>query len=181
MITLSFANHPLNLAPKISSLSALCIGCIAIVLLSCIVGACIIATSIVFLFVCIVLECLSWPIFEKLFSDMLRRGIHRVRTATYRVLIVNCLQPLDRIEGSPERINGRQVLRQQALEKLLPPTVYGVDKHRLESGDCSICLNDFVVGESCRVFPDCKHMFHSSCIDHWLRNHLTCPVCRKSI
>ncbi|KAG4213554.1 hypothetical protein ERO13_A01G064050v2 [Gossypium hirsutum] len=178
MITLSFAVHSLNLPLIISSLTALGI---AIVLLSCIVGACIIATSFVFIFIYVICECLSWPIFEKLFSDILRRGIHRVRTATYRAIIVNYVQPLDMLEGFPESINGRLLLRQQALEKLLPPMAYGVDNHALKSSECPICLDDYVVGESCRVFPDCKHMFHLSCIDHWLKNHLTCPVCRKCI
>ncbi|KAE8681081.1 Detected protein of unknown function [Hibiscus syriacus] len=178
MVTLRFEIHSLNLPLTISSLAALGI---AIVLLSCIVGACIIATSIVFLFDYIVCECLSWPIFGKLFSDMIRSGIHGVRTAAYRAIIVHYLQPLDTVEGSPERIRCRQVLRQQALEKLLPPTDYGVDKHPMESEDCPICLDEYVVGEPCRVFPDCKHMFHSRCIDHWLRNHVTCPVCRRCI
>lgn len=41
---------------------------------------------------------------------------------------------------------------------------------------CSICTEDFSVGEDVRVLP-CKHQFHPSCIDPWLVNVSgTCPL-----
>ena len=43
---------------------------------------------------------------------------------------------------------------------------------------CSICLDNFVKGEKVREL-DCKHEFHSECIDLWMQDHLTCPICRK--
>ncbi|GMY31819.1 putative RING-H2 finger protein ATL19 [Fagus crenata] len=78
---------------------------------------------------------------------------------------------------------GRQAQRQRALEMLLPPKSYE-SSHKAatsSSSDCVICLNDFVDGDSCRVFPMCKHIFHVICIDNWLEKHLTCPICRHSL
>ncbi|XP_075664349.1 E3 ubiquitin-protein ligase SIRP1-like [Castanea sativa] len=43
--------------------------------------------------------------------------------------------------------------------------------------NCSICLEEFEVGSEARVMP-CKHRFHSSCIENWLRVRRTCPLCR---
>lgn len=41
---------------------------------------------------------------------------------------------------------------------------------------CSICTEDFKVGEDVRVLP-CKHQFHPACIDPWLINVSgTCPL-----
>ncbi|KAK8706196.1 hypothetical protein V6N13_049771 [Hibiscus sabdariffa] len=47
--------------------------------------------------------------------------------------------------------------------------------------ECVICLEGFEDDEMCRVFPVCNHVFHSGCLDSWLRNHLTCPICRNCI
>jgi hypothetical protein len=41
---------------------------------------------------------------------------------------------------------------------------------------CSICTDDFTVGEDVRVLP-CDHKFHPACIDPWLINVSgTCPL-----
>ena len=43
---------------------------------------------------------------------------------------------------------------------------------------CSICTEDFEVGQDQRVLP-CDHRFHPACIDPWLLNISgTCPLCR---
>ncbi|KAJ9141845.1 Ring finger domain protein [Pleurostoma richardsiae] len=46
---------------------------------------------------------------------------------------------------------------------------------------CSICTEDFHVGEDVRVLP-CNHKFHPQCIDPWLVNVSgTCPLCRLDL
>ncbi|KAL4576704.1 hypothetical protein LXL04_012802 [Taraxacum kok-saghyz] len=45
---------------------------------------------------------------------------------------------------------------------------------------CSICLADYKPPDVLRLLPECSHLFHSSCIDTWLKMHPTCPVCRNS-
>ncbi|KAK6270734.1 hypothetical protein POUND7_007832 [Theobroma cacao] len=42
---------------------------------------------------------------------------------------------------------------------------------------CSICLEQVSVGDLIRSLP-CLHQFHASCIDPWLRQQGTCPVCK---
>ncbi|XP_011002649.1 PREDICTED: E3 ubiquitin-protein ligase SDIR1-like isoform X2 [Populus euphratica] len=42
---------------------------------------------------------------------------------------------------------------------------------------CSVCLEQASVGEVIRTLP-CLHQFHANCIDPWLRQQGTCPVCK---
>ncbi|KAH7421933.1 hypothetical protein KP509_13G082000 [Ceratopteris richardii] len=50
-------------------------------------------------------------------------------------------------------------------------------KERDEELTCSVCLEQVSDGELVRSLP-CLHQFHSNCIDQWLRQQATCPVCK---
>jgi hypothetical protein len=51
----------------------------------------------------------------------------------------------------------------------------------LDSQGCSICTEDFELGQDQRVLP-CDHRFHPECIDPWLLNVSgTCPLCRVDL
>lgn len=43
---------------------------------------------------------------------------------------------------------------------------------------CAICLSDFEAGEGVRKMR-CGHMFHVDCIDVWLRQCSSCPLCNQ--
>jgi len=43
---------------------------------------------------------------------------------------------------------------------------------------CSICIEDFFLGEKVKQL-ECDHLFHVPCIDKWLKQNGSCPVCRK--
>ncbi|XP_065009699.1 E3 ubiquitin-protein ligase SDIR1-like isoform X3 [Musa acuminata AAA Group] len=45
---------------------------------------------------------------------------------------------------------------------------------------CSVCLEQVGVGELIRSLP-CLHQFHAICIDPWLRQQGTCPVCKHRV
>ncbi|KAJ4866289.1 RING-H2 finger protein ATL68 [Raphanus sativus] len=51
-----------------------------------------------------------------------------------------------------------------------------------EGGDttCSICLCEYMEEEMLRMMPECRHYFHVSCLDAWLKLNGSCPVCRNS-
>ncbi|XVF22467.1 hypothetical protein REPUB_Repub12eG0175300 [Reevesia pubescens] len=45
---------------------------------------------------------------------------------------------------------------------------------------CSICLCEYTDLEMLRMMPECRHYFHVSCIDAWLKLNGSCPICRNS-
>ncbi|KAE9463332.1 hypothetical protein C3L33_04758, partial [Rhododendron williamsianum] len=51
-----------------------------------------------------------------------------------------------------------------------------------EGGDakeqCSICLEEFVVGSSVARLPVCSHVYHLRCVSQWLERNDACPLCR---
>ncbi|XP_015885138.3 putative RING-H2 finger protein ATL12 [Ziziphus jujuba] len=47
--------------------------------------------------------------------------------------------------------------------------------------ECAICISKFQETEILRLLPNCNHAFHIDCIDQWLENHSTCPLCRYKI
>ena len=51
-----------------------------------------------------------------------------------------------------------------------------------EKVKCSICFDDFVLGENLVQCPQCSHLFHEHCILFNIksRNH-TCPLCRYNL
>ncbi|KAF3324924.1 NEP1-interacting protein 1 [Carex littledalei] len=65
---------------------------------------------------------------------------------------------------------------------MLPVIKFNHRNHVDASGEkisCSVCLQDFQSGDTARVLPHCKHMFHLPCIDGWLLKHGSCPLCRR--
>ncbi|CAI8586869.1 unnamed protein product [Vicia faba] len=46
---------------------------------------------------------------------------------------------------------------------------------------CSICFQDFENGELVRILPKCCHIYHLECIDKWLVQQGSCPICRTYI
>ena len=52
--------------------------------------------------------------------------------------------------------------------------------NELNIGECTICMDDYQEGESLKQLP-CKHFFHPDCINSWLLQKNTCPLCRSVI
>ncbi|KAJ5076767.1 hypothetical protein M0811_00084 [Anaeramoeba ignava] len=44
-------------------------------------------------------------------------------------------------------------------------------------GRCCICLDKFNEGDIITTLP-CFHIFHSSCIEAWLKMNKVCPLCK---
>ncbi|KAL2456973.1 E3 ubiquitin-protein ligase [Forsythia ovata] len=58
-----------------------------------------------------------------------------------------------------------------------PSIAQGGAKPSEDELTCSVCLEQVNVGELIRSLP-CLHQFHVNCIDPWLRQQGTCPVCK---
>ncbi|KAH6635446.1 hypothetical protein B0J18DRAFT_47775 [Chaetomium sp. MPI-SDFR-AT-0129] len=46
--------------------------------------------------------------------------------------------------------------------------------------ECTICIDEMKKGDEVAVLP-CKHWYHGECVVLWLKEHNTCPICRKPI
>uniref|UniRef100_A0A8C5K1C7 Ring finger protein 149 n=1 Tax=Jaculus jaculus TaxID=51337 RepID=A0A8C5K1C7_JACJA len=53
----------------------------------------------------------------------------------------------------------------------------GVD---VDAENCAVCIENFKVKDVIRILP-CKHIFHRICIDPWLLDHRTCPMCKLDV
>uniref|UniRef100_H0Y1T3 RING-type E3 ubiquitin transferase n=1 Tax=Otolemur garnettii TaxID=30611 RepID=H0Y1T3_OTOGA len=45
---------------------------------------------------------------------------------------------------------------------------------------CSVCITEYTEGNKLRVLP-CSHEYHVHCIDRWLSDNSTCPICRNDV
>ncbi|XP_006163841.1 E3 ubiquitin-protein ligase RLIM-like [Tupaia chinensis] len=45
---------------------------------------------------------------------------------------------------------------------------------------CSICITEYREGSKLRILP-CSHEYHAHCIDRWLSENTTCPICRRRV
>jgi hypothetical protein len=46
-------------------------------------------------------------------------------------------------------------------------------------GDCPICYEEVTKGTS--TTTRCKHVFHKACLERWMEEKPTCPMCRENI
>ena len=71
-----------------------------------------------------------------------------------------------------------QGLTKEQIDQLLFE-VYSENNNK-EDNICTICKNNFENGEKIRRLG-CNHIFHMECIDPWLLEKKTCPVCLNEI
>ena len=83
------------------------------------------------------------------------------------------------------RSNPRGGLSKKALDNI-PIFKFSIDdslgnkNKEYGTGDCAVCLADFMSGDLLRKLP-CGHRFCQECIDHWVDAHTTCPMCKAEI
>ncbi|GIY83203.1 protein goliath [Caerostris darwini] len=69
----------------------------------------------------------------------------------------------------------------RALDKIPIKTVSSDDsEHENDNECCAICIEHFQSGELIRTLP-CNHCFHKICIDPWLLEQRSCPMCKLDI
>ncbi|XP_055987077.1 E3 ubiquitin-protein ligase RLIM-like [Sorex fumeus] len=45
---------------------------------------------------------------------------------------------------------------------------------------CCICITEFIEGNKICILP-CLHEYHLHCINRWLLQNITCPICRRNV
>uniref|UniRef100_A0A034VCM9 Protein goliath n=1 Tax=Bactrocera dorsalis TaxID=27457 RepID=A0A034VCM9_BACDO len=68
----------------------------------------------------------------------------------------------------------------KAIMKIPTKTGKSSDDKDMDSDCCAICIEAYKPSDCIRVLP-CKHEFHKNCIDPWLIEHRTCPMCKLDV
>uniref|UniRef100_A0A3Q3VV30 RING-type domain-containing protein n=1 Tax=Mola mola TaxID=94237 RepID=A0A3Q3VV30_MOLML len=69
----------------------------------------------------------------------------------------------------------------KAIGKLTTRTVKKGDKETdPDFNHCAVCIEVYQLNDVVRILP-CKHVFHKMCVDPWLNEHCTCPMCKLNI
>ncbi|XP_072519583.1 RING finger protein 148 [Salminus brasiliensis] len=81
------------------------------------------------------------------------------------------------------RIQQRKLKKvaERAIAKLQVRTLRRTDPEvEAEENSCAVCIDSFRRGDIVTTLP-CSHIFHKTCIEPWLLEHHTCPMCKYDI
>ncbi|XP_017568865.2 RING finger protein 148 [Pygocentrus nattereri] len=81
------------------------------------------------------------------------------------------------------RIQQRELKKvaERAIAKLQVRTLRRTDPEvEAEENNCAVCIDPFKRGDIVTTLP-CSHLFHKTCIEPWLLEHHTCPMCKYDI
>ena len=97
--------------------------------------------------------------------------IHRER--------INQLEILnDPTTFSPRMVPGYNTMEPQYKIVKIKEHLFNDDEYSSEL--CSICLDNYKKEDILNELK-CGHKYHNTCIDDWIKNNNTCPLCRLSI
>ncbi|XP_076920666.1 RING-H2 finger protein ATL2-like [Bidens hawaiensis] len=126
----------------------------------------IMLTSIICLFVVVV-----FLVLLHLYSRWYLQRLHRRPNRSTRVVFyVDNNRPLASPSGGLH----------SSVIKSLPLFIYSLESDA-SIPECAVCLSEFEDGDTGRVLPNCKHKFHTGCIDMWFFSNSTCPLCRSPV
>ena len=121
----------------------------------------------------------TFPTMHK--SHTLKKGIFYKEVA--RMMLEDALQEIEfeldlsqvEKDGGKEdtKISPRPLLCKKVLPSL--PTTVWREKGCIDT--CAVCHDPYSEGSVVKTLP-CGHFFHSKCIDPWLNQHSSCPLCR---
>lgn len=66
------------------------------------------------------------------------------------------------------------------IHSLPVTTIHNPDSLPEDARQCGICLEPFCQGEEKRTLP-CWHGYHKHCVDQWLRQNGSCPICKTKV
>ncbi|WCJ35057.1 RING/U-box superfamily protein [Euphorbia peplus] len=88
------------------------------------------------------------------------------------------------LQETQER-NGVHIMQNEVQKTQKSPKIILTDNNIVDTlwngPFCSICLQDFQLGDTVCSLPKCHHTFHVSCIRKWFIGHCSCPMCRRRV
>ncbi|KAJ8250023.1 hypothetical protein COCON_G00232390 [Conger conger] len=72
----------------------------------------------------------------------------------------------------------KNLLSQREIQRL--PTKAFNPAYSAGKTECQICFSTYTEGDELRMLP-CLHDYHVQCIDRWLKESSTCPICRGDV
>jgi hypothetical protein len=134
--------------------------------------------------------------FLDVYDTLMNMGVNNVAPLQQNILNdainnLNNLQSLVNILAAPVFTNV-ELLNPQNMNRRMEDIVVALDKDDLDKlrvsiytdfknhdrEMCSVCFEKFIDSDICRELK-CNHLYHKNCIDKWLGEHITCPVCRE--
>jgi len=79
-----------------------------------------------------------------------------------------------------DRLERRLCVQAKRALAIIPIITISKDDHDDDEDHCPVCLDVYKIGEAMRILP-CSHRFHKACIDQWLLDKRTCPMCKMDI
>ncbi|XP_041870087.1 E3 ubiquitin-protein ligase RNF6 isoform X2 [Corvus kubaryi] len=80
-------------------------------------------------------------------------------------------------DDDDDRLRG---LTKEQIDSLSTRNYGDIHTESERSKTCSVCINEYATGNKLRQLP-CMHEFHIHCIDRWLSENSTCPICRQPV
>ena len=138
----------------------------------------------------------TWPS-ESFWAGLTRPADAGVSTSSDSILgsLTNCFQPGEPVaaskveEGTVEPVVVPVITN---ADECVPITVFPKPVSELQeaedgeavgasSAECSICLERCGDSGDGLIQLRCRHIFHSACLERWLRSRADCPYCRATV
>ncbi|GAB2212299.1 hypothetical protein Droror1_Dr00025652 [Drosera rotundifolia] len=92
---------------------------------------------------------------------------------------INCQQYHSTVSSSLCSLQPDVSVSAELIREMLPVVKYSEMEFDCSAESCAVCLYEFEGEEEIRQLPNCRHIFHRSCLDRWMDlDHKTCPLCR---
>ncbi|XP_053474448.1 E3 ubiquitin-protein ligase RNF128a [Ictalurus furcatus] len=104
-----------------------------------------------------------------------------ITTATVCYFIFYFAQRLNNIRRQNHKQKQMKAKAKKAVGQLKVHTLKQGDKETGPDADsCAVCIESYKPGDVLSVLT-CNHFFHKACVEPWLMEHRTCPMCKCDI
>ncbi|VDM96383.1 unnamed protein product [Thelazia callipaeda] len=136
-------------------------------------------TSVLFVsisFIILMVISLAWLVFYYVQRQFLS---HKNKPFYYLVLKTFTAYFTFRYAYAKDRLQRRLFNAAKKALTRIPTKSIGIGDEILDT-DCPVCIDPYRTGDIVRSLP-CRHIFHKTCVDPWLLEHRTCPMCKSDI